>query len=97
RATLERQAARRWSRPRTMSASFKLDGLERRPAMVAGRVRKGKRPPIQISGRLAWWSGAESNRRHTDFQSVALPTELPDPLRVTPGSGCRSYMFGPQI
>ena len=24
------------------------------------------------------WSGAESNRRHTDFQSVALPTELPD-------------------
>ena len=23
------------------------------------------------------WTGAESNRRHTDFQSVALPTELP--------------------
>jgi hypothetical protein len=24
-----------------------------------------------------WWEGTESNRRHTDFQSVALPTELP--------------------
>ena len=24
-----------------------------------------------------WWLGTESNRRHTDFQSVALPTELP--------------------
>ena len=25
----------------------------------------------------AWWLEADSNRRHTDFQSVALPTELP--------------------
>ena len=25
----------------------------------------------------AWCRGAELNRRHTDFQSVALPTELP--------------------
>ena len=24
-----------------------------------------------------WWSGAELNRRHLDFQSSALPTELP--------------------
>src|SRR5690606_23128089 len=24
-----------------------------------------------------WWTGAESNRRHSDFQSDALPTELP--------------------
>jgi hypothetical protein len=23
------------------------------------------------------WCGAESNRRHMDFQSIALPTELP--------------------
>ncbi len=24
-----------------------------------------------------WWCGAGSNRRHKDFQSFALPTELP--------------------
>ena len=24
-----------------------------------------------------WWDGTESNRRHEDFQSSALPTELP--------------------
>ncbi len=29
------------------------------------------------------WSGADLNRRHADFQSAALPTELPDlPLRA---------------
>ena len=43
-----------------------------------------------------WWPGAESNCRHEDFQSTALPTELPghqgtrikaaDPLRVKPGA-----------
>src|SRR5690606_33623647 len=27
--------------------------------------------------RLLWWLRAESNRRHADFQSAALPTELP--------------------
>ena len=26
---------------------------------------------------FVWCRGAELNRRHTDFQSVALPTELP--------------------
>ena len=26
---------------------------------------------------LEWWPGAESNCRHADFQSAALPTELP--------------------
>src|SRR5579859_4451887 len=28
-------------------------------------------------GFLKWWLGAELNRRHKDFQSSALPTELP--------------------
>ena len=28
-----------------------------------------------------WWPRPGSNRRHTDFQSVALPTELPSPVR----------------
>src|SRR5688500_4004180 len=26
---------------------------------------------------MRWWPGTESNRRHGDFQSPALPTELP--------------------
>ena len=26
---------------------------------------------------INWWPGAESNCRHADFQSAALPTELP--------------------
>ena len=32
-----------------------------------------------LSNRLGqrWWPGAESNCRHRDFQSLALPTELP--------------------
>ena len=43
-----------------------------------------KAPDGQDGGgalRSEQWSGAESNRRHTDFQSVALPTELPDRKR----------------
>ncbi len=27
-----------------------------------------------------WWPGTELNRRHIDFQSTALPTELPGHL-----------------
>ncbi len=32
------------------------------------------------------WCGAESNRRHKDFQSFALPTELPHRLNVEQGT-----------
>ena len=28
---------------------------------------------------IVWWPGTELNRRHRDFQSPALPTELPGP------------------
>src|SRR5437899_2307998 len=37
------------------------------------------------------WLGAESNRRHADFQSAALPTELPSPgyaAEELSGLGC---------
>ncbi len=30
-----------------------------------------------MSSSVNQWAGADLNRRHTDFQSVALPTELP--------------------
>ena len=35
-----------------------------------------------VSGLLfRWWSEGDSNPRHADFQSAALPTELPDHIR----------------
>ena len=36
-----------------------------------------KEKPIAEMGKSIWWPGAESNHRHKDFQSSALPTELP--------------------
>ena len=36
-----------------------------------------KTPNRERSGVRYWWPGAESNCRHADFQSAALPTELP--------------------
>jgi hypothetical protein len=47
------------------------------------RAPKAKRP-ITFSGDGAskfWWPGTESNHRHADFQSAALPTELPGQQR----------------
>ena len=34
-------------------------------------------PPLSSRTSFVEWLGAESNRRHVDFQSTALPTELP--------------------
>jgi integrase len=36
---------------------------------------KGRKPKETV--RKVWWAGSESNTRHKDFQSFALPTELP--------------------
>lgn len=36
------------------------------------------------TGRESKWSGPGLNRRHMDFQSIALPTELPVPVAQAP-------------
>jgi hypothetical protein len=38
---------------------------------------------VEVCGRrgMKWWPGRELNPRHADFQSAALPTELPGLLR----------------
>lgn len=45
---------------------------------LANDLRNEKAHPVRMGSSLnMWWPGTESNRRHGDFQSPALPTELP--------------------
>jgi hypothetical protein len=46
------------------------------------------------ASRCYWWPGTESNRRHGDFQSPALPTELPGHL---PAEGDLTAAAEPRI
>ena len=46
---------------------------------VSSQGGHGKR--IRLTGQKKRWLGRESNPRHEDFQSSALPTELPSLLR----------------
>jgi hypothetical protein len=48
--------------------------------MRNGELRIDNCAPSETEG--AQWTGTESNRRHKDFQSFALPTELP--VRIFP-------------
>ena len=38
----------------------------------------------KLASRGVWWEGRESNPRHEDFQSSALPTELPSHKKTFP-------------
>jgi len=48
-----------------------------RPLREFQRTRLGGR---ECREKGKWCPGAESNHRHADFQSAALPTELPGPI-----------------
>jgi hypothetical protein len=56
-----------------------------------GEQQRKNRCPLAKTTVLVWWPGTESNHRHADFQSAALPTELPGQDRQynSPGAGYR--------
>jgi site-specific DNA recombinase len=54
--------------------------------------RNGTVPGSQMS--TGWCPGAESNHRHCDFQSHALPTELPGHLLRPPCEKNRGHRAG---
>jgi hypothetical protein len=59
--------------------------LGRRGLAARWQLKRVFRAQLKMPGNLAvsghflqrWWPGTESNHRHADFQSAALPTELP--------------------
>ena len=50
------------------------NGLQWAPGSFS--LGTGKEKAAQLT-EWKWWPGPESNQRHADFQSAALPTELP--------------------
>ena len=60
-------------------AGAHLAAIARFPKRMAAEAAAEQR-----TGAAEEWSGAELNCRHVDFQSTALPTELPD--RVARGA-----------
>jgi hypothetical protein len=64
----------------TGQVAHKLDRTQAHTCLgrqrAAELARQGN-PSDERSGRKEWCLGADSNHRHADFQSAALPTELP--------------------
>ncbi len=68
--------------PKGMNRKGFADGRqEKRPRLLAALDLYTSQQPTR------WWPGTESNRRHGDFQSPALPTELPGHIRAGNDNG----------
>ena len=55
--------------------------------MPLGRNLRHQGFRVTFVGKKKWWLDAGSNRGHTDFQSVALPTELSSHIATIAASG----------
>ena len=51
-------------------------------SLPSAKAETNKKGPTSWSLSCSWCPGAESNHRHGDFQSPALPTELPGPFDI---------------
>src|SRR3990170_5136205 len=62
------------------------------PGLLAPATAKFLKPGEKLLPESGgkWWPGSESNQRHADFQSAALPTELP-------GRGAAHYKEAPRV
>ena len=59
------------------------------PSPHDAEMQKGPAQRLTLS---SWWSEGDLNPRHADFQSAALPTELPDQIRVRLPPLTRAYI-----
>jgi hypothetical protein len=70
-------AARNMARRVATSATMNLVASRAIPVAVRTTKTRSTRADADRFSKKHLWLGAESNRRHVDFQSTALPTELP--------------------
>ena len=88
--------------PRDKSIRHFKDQIRRRTRCKAPVTAALSNLPIfwqfsVLQRKRGWCPGAESNSRHRDFQSRALPTELPGHRRAAPNIGVRLALSSPPI
>lgn len=70
-----------WIRKSAQERRDFLNMILSNPVLEGVTVRYELKKPfavlVKMSEKEDWCPGTESNRRHRDFQSLALPTELP--------------------
>ena len=65
--------------PRQKLSGFSFQSSVRRLAIIrASYIQPLRLVRGAAAGLVSTWSGADLNRRHMDFQSIGLPTVLPD-------------------